>query len=537
MNTESQSSALTGEIAKRPCLRILLGLMAVLIWCVIGALGLELVAASSIWWAERHNAFILATKQHRSLSDTPAARPLQKEEALCKACDNQPDWDSLPKGTALPSWAVPSKALSKNDIVERSAAFAALNESERSRYALLNDELILVLDADATIRCLYGNWEVRAPFNAGAELPLLSAFKKRIREAGAWPPPTPVSTLDLAFSPEPGMEDNKEIVIRGGGAGGANYAFMPSDFRTLVMKSLPQDTPWDRIAFFRYKQNLRNCRSGLGLTFDTNNYGFRDRDVVVPKPPDVIRIACVGGSTTEEGPTNDTTYPKLVEKMLSVSLRAGKRVEVLNCGISGMTTTAHVARLADYLELEPDMLLFYEGVNDIHRDLVEYWRAIRSPVLRRVLSHSRFTRWQFNSALYPGNERMRADIRDSFVANLHAIADVAQARGIRMAICSVASPRAASVSTDERCFYDYCARTSGLDPCLNLSIYEHILSILNEEVRALCSRDTLLYIPVAEHIHGGCDTFTDLYHMTNSGIERKAEAISDCLARYLPSAS
>jgi hypothetical protein len=92
------------------------------------------------------------------------------------------------------------------------------------------------------------------------------------------------------------------------------------------------------------------------------------------------------------------------------------------------------------------------------------------------------------------------------------------------------------LSKSDRQFFDYHARTAGEDRCLTLAMYSHILRLYNQEVRALCERKGFLYIPVAEHIKGGMDTFTDIYHMTDTGIERKAEIVFDCLKEYLASA-
>jgi hypothetical protein len=45
-----------------------------------------------------------------------------------------------------------------------------------------------------------------------------------------------------------------------------------------------------------------------------NSFGFRSPEIEVPKPEGKFRIVCVGGSTTNAGRTNDTTYPALLEK-------------------------------------------------------------------------------------------------------------------------------------------------------------------------------------------------------------------------------
>lgn len=56
---------------------------------------------------------------------------------------------------------------------------------------------------------------------------------------------------------------------------------------------------------------------------------------MVPKPRDKYRIICIGGSTTFEGSTNNSTYPALLENKLNNYFHCD-RIEVLNCGISGL---------------------------------------------------------------------------------------------------------------------------------------------------------------------------------------------------------
>ena len=504
-----------------------------LLWSPVLILALEVYAAAHIVWIEKHNAFIRAA---RGLQPTPVAEPLppiQHTERICQVCSAQPGWDSSAGTYSLPAWGEPKAAQSKEEAERRRGVFAGLDEPHRNLFALLNDELVLVLDADAKIKDVYGNWLATAPFKAGIKVPQLQEFRERLLESGMLPLPASTAYLKLTMTPEPGVENDKEILLLKGGGDEPVYAFIPGDLETIRFTKLPPNSPWDGIPYFRYKKNLRNTYSGLGILFDTNNFGFRDQHVVVPKPPGVIRLLCIGGSTTEEGPTNDSTYPKLLERMLNEQFAGSKRIEVINCGTSGLTTSAHLARLADYLALQPDMVVLYEGVNDIHRDLVEYWRTTDSPLWRRLMSFSRFVRLQLNSALYPDDAALRQGIRGLCIENLHAIGCVARNRNIRVALCGIASPDPHLLPAGERQFFDYRARTAGLDPCLDLESYRHILGLLNEEIRALCDRDGFLYVPVAEHVVGGCGCFTDIYHMTNPGIERKAEVVFECLKEYL----
>ncbi|HNR35463.1 MAG TPA: SGNH/GDSL hydrolase family protein [Candidatus Hydrogenedentes bacterium] len=504
-----------------------------LLWLLAAGLALETSAVVRLWWIETHNPFILAVKRNASPRDSKPL-PLRNGENFRRDCVDPPGWNSLVPAPALPEWAEPRQQESKEEAERRRAFFGGLNEADKNLFALLNDEWVAVIDMSGKVRHVYGNWLCRAAVEAGALPPMLLALERRLAEPGAPKPKRPGSYVNLKLDAIPDIRDDKEILLLESGDPGLFHAFIPSDFKTLRFGNLPPDTPWDGIPFFRYKKNLRNARSGLGIRFDTNNHGFRDRDIGVPKPLGVTRLLCIGGSTTEEGATNETTYPKRLEKMLQAHFGGNQSVEVFNCGISGLTTSGHLARLADYLAIEPDLLVFYEGVNDIHRDLVEYWRTVGAAPWQKLLSRSAFAAWKLNALLYPNETSIQKDIQSLVIENLHAIGRVARSRGIRMVLCSVACPDPRTVTDDERRFYDYHARTAGLDPCLNLERYAHMVHLLNEELRLFCRREGFLYVPVAERITGGYETFSDMYHMTESGIGRKAEAIFDCLKDYLP---
>jgi hypothetical protein len=40
-------------------------------------------------------------------------------------------------------------------------------------------------------------------------------------------------------------------------------------------------------------------------------------------------------------------------------------VEVFNCGISGTCTAFQLSKAAEFLHLDPDVVVLYEGVNDV----------------------------------------------------------------------------------------------------------------------------------------------------------------------------
>lgn len=97
-----------------------------------------------------------------------------------------------------------------------------------------------------------------------------------------------------------------------------------------------------------------------------NHLGFRGGPVSAEKPEGVYRIVAVGGSTTYSVHTKDDrdSYPRLLQD----HLRAGGfgDVEVINAGVPGYTSYHNFMNIAfRVLPLEPDLIILYQGFNDI----------------------------------------------------------------------------------------------------------------------------------------------------------------------------
>lgn len=91
----------------------------------------------------------------------------------------------------------------------------------------------------------------------------------------------------------------------------------------------------------------------------TNELGFLGPDYAVPKPPGTYRIACLGGSTTQDG------YVKLLQELLARRFPE-RTVEVLNFGNPAWTTTQILINyLLNVRSAEPDLLIVLTGANEI----------------------------------------------------------------------------------------------------------------------------------------------------------------------------
>lgn len=102
---------------------------------------------------------------------------------------------------------------------------------------------------------------------------------------------------------------------------------------------------------------------GVTFHFSSNRDGFRSREFG-PKRPGVIRVVCIGDSSTFGwGVDDEYTYPRLLESRLQRLM--GREVEVFNLGIPGFTSRHGLGVLRHYaLELDADFFVFSFGAND-----------------------------------------------------------------------------------------------------------------------------------------------------------------------------
>jgi len=130
----------------------------------------------------------------------------------------------------------------------------------------------------------------------------------------------------------------------------AYYVFAPVDGQPLPRYRFPTAT---------------TLPSGLTL----NTFGYRGRDLPVDKAPNVIRIACVGASTTVDDHAVPHSYPELLEHFLSKWAerhRPELRFEVINAACEGYYSYETAVNVRHYVvPLAVDYVLYYEGANQL----------------------------------------------------------------------------------------------------------------------------------------------------------------------------
>jgi lysophospholipase L1-like esterase len=109
-----------------------------------------------------------------------------------------------------------------------------------------------------------------------------------------------------------------------------------------------------------------------GQTFH-NSLGYRNDEFTAEKPSNVFRIVALGGSSTYDIRIEDNkkTFTAQLEKLLKEQY-GYQNVEVINAGVPGYNSWEMLINLEfRVLDLDPDLIIIYEGTNDVHARLVE----------------------------------------------------------------------------------------------------------------------------------------------------------------------
>lgn len=125
---------------------------------------------------------------------------------------------------------------------------------------------------------------------------------------------------------------------------------------------------------------LYNYKADIGkiLTYDykNNSLGFRTPERPFQKPTNTKRIITLGGSTTWDGPTNDSTWPTILESKLNNYYKDKNiKIEVINLAMDAAPSVMSLTILNLIgVYYEPDLVISYDGINDVR--MARYWKNI-----------------------------------------------------------------------------------------------------------------------------------------------------------------
>jgi hypothetical protein len=287
-------------------------------------------------------------------------------------------------------------------------------------------------------------------------------------------------------------------------------------------------TLWE-VRGVRYRPGARLTLEVGGVIHEIriNSRGFRTHEFSVPKPEGLLRVVCLGGSTTVQGQTNQATYPAILERMLRDG-HPGLRLEVLNLGINGTGSGYWLERQDELFGYEPDVIVQYEFVNDLFWEYLPEFAEAHP--LRRQVGRSLLLARLFPLDTGELDPRMVRTVRRH-----RTLAHQARRRDIAYVAGSFAGPDPASASAELRAYLDQNVEAWGRP--LRLRFYRDYRRLL-VRYNALFQVDVrgrrFHLVPVDRLVQDG-SLFVDLCHMTPEGIERLAQAFLPAVSELLAS--
>jgi lysophospholipase L1-like esterase len=132
----------------------------------------------------------------------------------------------------------------------------------------------------------------------------------------------------------------------------------------------------------------------MGVQFDTNSKGLRDREFSYEKPPGKLRIMMLGDSfTVGWGAKFDETFAKRIERMYA---DRGIQAEAINTGVGNYNTIQEVEYyLTEGYKYNPDIVVLNFTFNDAEPVPVSY----PPPTILRICYSCIFVSGRIDSAL------------------------------------------------------------------------------------------------------------------------------------------
>lgn len=140
-------------------------------------------------------------------------------------------------------------------------------------------------------------------------------------------------------------------------------------------------TQYSKYAPYQVRKD-KNPDTGESFRVAINGRGLRGEDYPDEKAPGTVRVITLGASSTfgyyspDEG-----TYPRRLEKLLNDECKSVERFEVINFGIPHLLAAEILSLLViEGLPLDPDVVTYYEGINDAGEAIMGTIKGLSSAV-------------------------------------------------------------------------------------------------------------------------------------------------------------
>lgn len=279
----------------------------------------------------------------------------------------------------------------------------------------------------------------------------------------------------------------------------------------------------------------------------TNNFRYvngpnGDRDIIVPKPKNLYRVNCIGGSTTQNylsSKNKNYSYPLDLEKTLKSKFSSD--IEVNNCGVGGYNSADLLVRFAlQTIDTEPDLVVIYHAYNDIESYLTQnfssdyshsrknigevYWKFfIGSKIpdipikfinfLKNKWFPGRTIRHSLLEIVSKGKIDYKIDFSQglkTYERNLQNIIHLCLRNNIEVILCTF-------------CFY---LHEKIKNESLHI-LYEKIVIEENQIIKKLAKKNNLKLVDCYSLIPKEDSNFVDSIHFTPKGMNLLAKSISE----------
>jgi len=113
-------------------------------------------------------------------------------------------------------------------------------------------------------------------------------------------------------------------------------------------------------------------------------YFFNRQEFIMPKPPNTVRIFCLGGSTTYGRPYNDaTSFSSWLRELLPL-IKPDRNWEVINAGGISYASYRVAHLMEELIHYQPDLFIIYTGHNEFLEERT-YGRIKEIPEFARSL--------------------------------------------------------------------------------------------------------------------------------------------------------
>lgn len=281
----------------------------------------------------------------------------------------------------------------------------------------------------------------------------------------------------------------------------------------------------------RYRKNASlelDLPDGERLEVKINSRGFRTKEFADEKPPALFRVICLGGSTTVIGRTNEETYPALLEEKLRKAY-PDRELEVLNFGVSKYGTREVVELALRSLRYRPDLVVKYNGANDLWWDYFLMLKE-RFPAWKRLAARSYLFQTLFPGALLPPEEELRRQLRAGLFPSLDYLRAVLEEAGVRLAIVTFFRPDLRGLTPAQKYYLDFnvrhfWGRQIGTIEFIRAGPYLRALAIYNEVLRDFCRERNVPCIDLERSFPKDFGLYVDICHFSQAGIAAAAGLI------------